>query len=139
MTQNQSQRQATASENQADRQAAAQSAQSNRQAMASEAHEHYHDDDDWDNGGAFIGGALVGGAMVAASRPATAYYPPTTTTYVTNEPAPAPAPAYVPPPCNVAPIEVSGVPYYNCGKTWYTEGYASNGPVYMPVPPPPGY
>jgi len=31
------------------------------------------------------------------------------------------------------------VPYYNCGKTWYTEGYASSGPVYMPVPPPPGY
>ena len=65
--------------------------------------------------------------MVAATRPATEYYPPTT--YVTTEPAPAPAPAYVPPPCNVAPIEVSGVPYYNCGKTWYTEGYASSGPV----------
>jgi hypothetical protein len=136
VSQNQSQRQATASQNQADRQAAAQAAQSDRQAAASDMHEHYHDDDDWDNGAAFVGGAIVGGAMVAATTPPT-YYP--STTYVTTEAAPAPTPAYVRPPCNVAPIEVSGVPYYNCGKTWYTEGYASSGPVYMPVPPPPGH
>jgi hypothetical protein len=34
---------------------------------------------------------------------------------------------------------VSGVPYYKCGATWYTAGYASSGVVYMPVPPPSGY
>jgi hypothetical protein len=43
------------------------------------------------------------------------------------------------PPCNVAPVPVSVVPYYKCGATWYTAGYGSNGVVYMPVPPPPGY
>ncbi len=43
------------------------------------------------------------------------------------------------PPCNVAPVPVSGVPYYKCGATWYTAGYGSGGVVYMPVPPPPGY
>ena len=61
---------------------------------------------------------------------------PPPTTVVTR---PAPAPAAVAPPCNVAPVPVSGVPYYKCGATWYTAGYASSGVVYMPVPPPPGY
>jgi hypothetical protein len=42
-------------------------------------------------------------------------------------------------PRNVAPIMVSGVPFYKCGATGYTAGYAANGVVYMPVPPPPGY
>ena len=37
----------------------------------------------------------------------------------------APASAPVAPPCDVAPIPVSGVPYYKCGATWYTAGYAS--------------
>jgi hypothetical protein len=68
--------------------------------------------------------------VAAASQPAT-------TTIVTTAPAPAPAP--VAPPCNVAPVPVSGVPYYMCGATWYTAGYGSAGVVYMPVPPPPGY
>jgi hypothetical protein len=87
----------------------------------------------WDSGDAaagFVAGAIVGGAAVAASKPAT-------TTVVTTAPAPAPAPAA--PPCNVAPVPVNGVPYYKCGTTWYTAGYASIGVVYMPVPPPPGY
>jgi hypothetical protein len=92
----------------------------------------------WDSGDAaagFVAGAIVGGAVVAAaSKPAT-------TTVVTMAPAPAPPPppAPVAPPCNVAPIPVSGSPYYKCGATWYTAGYASVGVVYMPVPPPPGY
>jgi hypothetical protein len=80
-----------------------------------------------------VAGAIVAGTVaVAASTP-----PPTTV--VTTAPAPAPPPAPVAPPCNVAPIPVSGVPYYKCGATWYTAGYASSGVVYMPVPPPPGY
>jgi hypothetical protein len=73
---------------------------------------------------------MVAGTMTAASQPHT-------TTVVTTAPAPAPAP--VAPPCNVAPVPVSGVPYYKCGATWYTAGYASTGVVYMPVPPPAGY
>jgi len=83
----------------------------------------------WDNGDAaagFVAGAVVAGTVAAASRP---------TTVVTQAPAPAP----VAPPCNVAPIPVSGVPYYKCGATWYTAGYGSAGVVYMPVAPPPGY
>jgi hypothetical protein len=89
----------------------------------------------WDSGDAaagFVAGAIVGGVVVAAAST-----PPPTTTAVTTAPAPPPAP--VAPPCNVAPIPVSGVPYYKCGATWYTAGYASSGVVYMPVPPPPGY
>jgi hypothetical protein len=87
----------------------------------------------WDSGSAaagFVAGAVVAGAAVAASQP-------TTTAVVATAPAPAPAP--VAPPCNVAAVPVSGVPYYKCGATWYTAGYGSNGVVYMPVPPPPGY
>jgi hypothetical protein len=83
----------------------------------------------WDSGDAaagFVAGAVVAGTMAAASQP-----------YAAAAPAPAPAPAA--PPCNVAPVPVSGVPYYKCGATWYTAGYASTGVVYMPVPPPPGY
>ena len=86
----------------------------------------------WDSGDAaagFVVGAVVGGAVVAASQPKT--------TTVATTAAPAPAPAA--PPCNVAPVPVSGVPYYKCGARWYTAGYGSGGVVYMPVPPPPGY
>src|SRR5258708_6562862 len=81
-------------------------------------------------GGAGGGGAAVGGAPATTTvvAPAPAYAP-----------AYAPAPAPVAPPCDVAPIPVSGVPYYKCGATWYTAGYASSGVVYMPVPPPSGY
>ena len=88
----------------------------------------------WDSGDAaagFVAGAIVAGTVVAAASQ------PTTTTVVAAAPAPAPAP--VAPPCNVAPIPVDGVPYYKCGATWYTAGYASVGVVYMPVPAPPGY
>ena len=86
---------------------------------------------DWDSGDAaagFVVGAMVGAAAASASQPQT-------TTVVVAAPAPAP----VAPPCNVAPVPVSGAPYYKCGATWYTAGYASTGVVYMPVPPPPGY
>jgi len=94
----------------------------------------------WDSGDAaagFVVGAVVGGAVVAAASQ------PTTTTVVATAPAPAaatappPPPAPVAPPCNVAPIPVGGAPYYKCGETWYTAGYASVGVVYIPVPPPP--
>jgi hypothetical protein len=43
------------------------------------------------------------------------------------------------PPCNVAPVAVSGAPYYKCGPTWYTAGYGNEGAVYMPVQAPAGY
>jgi hypothetical protein len=72
-----------------------------------------------------VAGAIVGGAVVAASQPQT-------TTVVVAAPV-------VAPPCNVAAVPVGGTPYYHCGATWYTAGYASTGVVYMPVPPPPGY
>ena len=71
-------------------------------------------------------GAVVAGAAASAAQPAP-------TTYVNQ------APQQVQPPCNVAPIPVSGVPYYKCGATWFTAGYGSAGVVYMPVPPPAGY
>jgi hypothetical protein len=86
----------------------------------------------WDSGDAAAG--FVAGAIVAGTVAAAASTPPPTTVVTT-----APAPAPVAPPCNVAPIPVSGVPYYQCGTTWYTAGYAASGVVYMPVPPPPGY
>ncbi|HYI86495.1 MAG TPA: hypothetical protein VEX61_05310 [Burkholderiales bacterium] len=41
-------------------------------------------------------------------------------------------------PCNVAPVTVSGAPYYRCADSWYTPGYAGDGVVYMPVPAPAG-
>jgi hypothetical protein len=87
----------------------------------------------WDSGDAaagFVAGAVVAGGVAAATAAASS--PPTTTVV-------AAAPAPVAPPCNVAPIPVEGVPYYKCGATWYTAGYASTGVVYMPVQPPPGY
>jgi len=94
----------------------------------------------WDNGDAaagFVAGALVVGTVAAvASAPATTTVVAPAPAYA---PAYAPAPAPVAPPCDVAPIPVSGVPYYKCGATWYTAGYASSGVVYMPVPPPSGY
>jgi hypothetical protein len=101
----------------------------------------------WDSGDAaagFVAGAIVAGTVVAAAStppPTTvvATAPPPTTTVVVAAPTPAPPPAPVAPPCNVAPIPVSGVPYYQCGTTWYTAAYASSGVIYMPVPPPPGY
>ena len=86
----------------------------------------------WDSGnaaGAFVAGAIVAGTAAAAGAAMSA--PPPTA-------AGAPPPATVPPPCNVAPVAVNGVPYYQCGATWYTAGYGSAGVVYMPVPPPAG-
>ena len=145
------QRQDTSSQNQASRQSTATSMQSTHSSTVTNVQSDYsggcHDcSSNWDSGDAaagFVVGALVGGAMVAAAS-----QPAPTTTVVATAPAPAPAPvaaaappppAPVAPPCNVAPIPVSGVPYYKCGATWYTAGYASIGVVYMPVPPPPGY
>lgn len=134
--QRQDSRQDTSSQNQSQRQSTAQQMQSTRSTNVTNIQSNYHGGcyncGDWDNHDAaagFVVGAIVGGAVVAASQPAT-------TTVVTTAPPP-PAPAA--PPCNVAPIPVSGVPYYKCGATWYTAGYAANGVVYMPVPPPPGY
>jgi hypothetical protein len=70
------------------------------------------------------------GAATAATTP-----PPAPTAVVVAAPAPAP----VGPPCNVAPVAVKDVSYYQCGATWYAAGYGSSGVVYMPVQPPPGY
>jgi hypothetical protein len=86
----------------------------------------------WDGGGAVAAG-VVAGAVVAGAAASAAASQPAPTTYVNQ------APQQVAPPCNVAPMPVSGVPYYRCGGTWYTAGYGSAGVVYMPVPPPPGY
>jgi hypothetical protein len=55
---------------------------------------------------------------------------------VSNSTPVAAAPAAVAPPCSVAPTNVSGVEYYQCGSTWYTAGYSGGGVVYMPVAPP---
>lgn len=133
MQANQSQRQSAASSNQSNRQSTASSNQSNRQNSVSNTQNNYYGssgcNDCWDGAAVAAGiaaGAIVAGAAASASQPAT-------TTYVQQAPAP------VAPPCNVAPIPVSGVPYYRCGATWYTAGYGSAGVVYMPVPPPPGY
>jgi hypothetical protein len=66
-----------------------------------------------------VAGAVVAGAVASANAAATA--------------------PVLAPPCNVAATPVSGVPYYRCGATWYTAGYAGDGVVYMPVPAPAGY
>lgn len=152
MGQNQAQRQDTSSQNQAARQSTATGMQSTRASTVTNVQTNYYGGSgqcnncsNWDSGDAaagFVVGALVGGAVVAASQPAPTTVvtpPPAQVTVVTPPPAPAPAPASVAPPCNVAPIPVSGVPYYKCGPTWYTAAYAASGVVYMPVPPPPGY
>jgi len=31
---------------------------------------------------------------------------------------------------------VQGVTYYQCGTSWYTQAYGSNGVIYTPVPSP---
>jgi len=133
MQANQGQRQDAASANQSSRQSAASSNQSNRQNSVSNTQNNYYGSSGcsncWDGAAVAAGvvaGAVVVGAAAAASQPAP-------TTYVNQ------APQQVAPPCNVAPIPVSGVPYYKCGATWFTAGYGSAGVVYMPVAPPPGY
>ena len=145
MSQNQDQRQATSSQNQAARQSTATQVQNTRVSTVNNyaGSGSCHNCSNWDSGDAaagFVAGAAVVGVMGAAvSQPA-----PTTTVVTVAEPvappppAPAAAPAPVAPPCNVAPVPISGVPYYKCGATWYTAGYASTGVVYMPVPPPQG-
>lgn len=117
------------SSNQANRQSTASSNQSNRQNSVSNTQNNYYGssgcNDCWDGSGAVAAGVIAGAVVAgaAASQP----------TYVNQ------APQQVAPPCNVAPIPVSGVPYYKCGATWFTAGYGSAGVVYMPVAPPPGY
>lgn len=128
----QSSRQQQQSEMQGSRQQHQSQVQSNRQQAAEDygPRGYYHGNSSWDSGDAaagFVVGAVVGAAATSAGG--------APTTVVTQ----APAPAAVGPPCNVAPIPVSGVPYYKCGATWYTAGYDSTGVVYMPVPPPAGY
>jgi hypothetical protein len=125
-TANQGQRQDARGERQGSRQDAAGDRQSNRQDSYSSSGDSCNNC--WDGAAVAAGvaaGAIVAGAAASAAQPAP-------TTYVNQ------APQQVAPPCNVAPIAVSGVPYYKCGATWYTAGYGSAGVVYMPVPPPPG-
>jgi hypothetical protein len=134
MQANQSQRQSAASSNQSNRQDAASSNQSNRQNSVSNTQNNYYGSSGscsncWD--GAAVAAGVAAGAIVAGAAASTAQ--PAPTTYVNQ------APQQVAPPCNVAPIPVSGVPYYKCGATWFTAGYGSAGVVYMPVPPPAGY
>jgi hypothetical protein len=137
MQANQSQRQSAASSNQSNRQSAASSNQSNRQTSVSNTQNNYYGNSGscsncWD-GGAVAAGVVAGAVVAGAAASAAAASQPAPTTYVNQ------APQQVAPPCNVAPMPVSGVPYYKCGATWYTAGYGSAGVVYMPVPPPPGY
>jgi hypothetical protein len=131
----QSSRESTATQMQSSSQSAQASRQSTASSTVSNTQTNYYGGSGcyncahWDSGDAaagFVAGAIVGGAVVAASQPKT-------TTVVVAAPAP------VAPPCNVYPVPVGGTPYYHCGATWYTAGYASTGVVYMPVPPPPGY
>jgi len=127
MQANQGQRQDAAAGRQSSRQDAASGRQSNRQDAANDYYGSGGCHNCWDGAAVAAGvvaGAVVAGAAASASQP---------TTYVNQ------APQQVAPPCNVAPIPVSGVPYYKCGATWFTAGYGSAGVVYMPVPPPQGY
>ena len=115
--------------------------QSNRQDYADD-HYHgggyyggYYDDDDWDDGevaAVAIGSAAVGAmAGYAAGTSDT-----TTSTVVYTSPPPA---GYTSLPCTPGVIVVSGVTYYQCGSSWYTQAYGNSGVTYMPVPPPAGY
>jgi hypothetical protein len=110
--------------NQGQRQDAMSSNQNNRQNSYSNNNDGCNNC--WDSGAVAAGvvaGAVAAGAAISASQP----------TYVNQ------APQQAAPPCNVAPVAVSGVPYYKCGATWYTAGYGSAGVVYMPVAAPAGY
>jgi hypothetical protein len=37
------------------------------------------------------------------------------------------------------PVTVAGVPYYQCGGTWYSPAYQGSSVTYIVVAPPPGY
>ncbi len=76
--------------------------------------------------GAAAVGAMAGYAAGQSSSTST-------TTYAT---APAPSGGL---PCTPNTVVAKGVTYYQCGSTWYTQAYSSAGPIYTPVPPPPGY
>lgn len=95
-------------------------------------HGHYYSDgDDWDDGevaAVAIGAALVGGAVgYAAGQSSTEQ----TVVYTTP-----PASGSGGLPCTPNTAVVNGVTYYQCGTTWYTQAYGSNGVMYMPVPAP---
>jgi len=59
---------------------------------------------------------------------------PSTVVYTTPPPA-----GYTSLPCTPSVIAVSGVTYYRCRSTWYTQAYGGGGVSYMVVAPPSGY
>jgi len=48
----------------------------------------------------------------------------------------APPPPAATLPCDAATVVVNGLTYYRCGQAYYIQAYGSNGPTYLPTPPP---
>ena len=87
-----------------------------------------YDQNHWDEGTglAIVTGAAIGAAVASSDSSSTSG---------------SSSPEYVAsPPCS-APmaVAVGSTTYYQCGSSWFTEGYGPNGPAYVAVAPPPGY
>jgi hypothetical protein len=95
---------------------------------------YYHDDDDWDDGE--VAAVAVGAAALGAVGGYAAGQSSASSTVVYTTPPPA---GYTSLPCTPSVIAVSGVTYYQCGSTWYTQAYGGSGVSYMVVAPPSGY
>jgi hypothetical protein len=80
----------------------------------------------WDAGAGSVAAATTGAVIGAAAVASASSHP---------------APVYVAsPPCAApAVIPVGSVKYFQCGSSWYTQGYGPNGPTLVAVPPPPGF
>ena len=99
---------------------------------------YYEGDDDWDDGevaAVAVGAAALGavGGYAAGQSSTTSTAPASTVVYT------APPSGSAGLPCTPNTAVVSGVTYYQCGSSWYTQAYGNNGVIYTPVPPPAGY
>jgi hypothetical protein len=88
-----------------------------------------------------VAAVAVGAAAVGAMA---GYAAGQSNTTQTAAPAPSTTVVYAPPPatgssglpCTPNTKVVQGVTYYQCGASWYTQAYGSNGAIYTPVPAP---
>ena len=92
----------------------------------------HHWDDDWDGGE--VAAVALGAAAVGAMAGYAAGTQDTTSTVVYNAPTGITAL-----PCTPTVTAVSGVTYYRCNSTWYTQAYTGDTVTYVVVAPPPGY
>jgi hypothetical protein len=139
MSQSQAQRQQYSNENVATRQQGSTARAQDRQQAAQSYHggysSDYHDDNNWDDGE--VAAVAVGAAAIGAMAGYASGQANTTQTSAPAPVYPAPAPTgNAGLPCTPNTTVVEGVTYYQCGSSWYTQAYGSNGVIYMPVAPP---